>query len=288
MIKYNNITAIIFCFNEERRLPYITRNLEGFCRVVVFDGGSTDGSEEYCRRNGIEFYKRPPDETESRMDSLKWIFTQVHTDYILHVACSHFYPRKLLDEFGKVAARGKVKAVFNDVLIYRYGQIVHRPAFRRIASACNFYQKELVNFEESRIHAELGFKFNSSSMIRLPGLDDLSIRVFQDENCESFHRKTLNYQVREAKEKFKIIAKINVPLLFTKPFIRFIYSYIRLGSFTKGVPGLVYALTNLVYDINLSIMIWELEKNLDFKNTLAANDSMKLNLLKNMFNRDIK
>ena len=49
----NNITAMIFTFNEERRLPFIYDNLKEFCQIIVFDGGSSDGTEKFCNDNNI-------------------------------------------------------------------------------------------------------------------------------------------------------------------------------------------------------------------------------------------
>ena len=54
-----NITAIVFARNELRRLPYVIDNLKGFCEIIVCDGGSTDGTLDYCNKNNIKYVVRP-------------------------------------------------------------------------------------------------------------------------------------------------------------------------------------------------------------------------------------
>jgi len=193
-----SITAIVFTRNKERRIPVAYKNLKDFSEINVFDGGSTDGTEAFCRENGIKFVSRPVDTSEMRLQSLKWVYENAPSDYVIQVYCAHFYPRQLLDLFAHVAKENKKSAVFHDVVIYRYGAVVHRPLFRTISSACVFYRKSIINFEKSKIHDELAIAFDEKTMVRLKGHDDLSLHLFQDEDCESFTKTTINYEALEA------------------------------------------------------------------------------------------
>lgn len=273
-----NITALVYTRNEERRLPYVYENLRGFCEIIVFDGGSTDGTEEFCRKNGIKFVRRITDDFEP---GLRWVFEKTPTEYVMHVYCAHIYPQELLDQFAIVANEGKYEAVFHDVVIYRYGEVVHRPHFRRISSGCNFYKKSVVNFNESKIHDELAIRFSNERMLRLEAKDSLSLHLFQDDDCESFTKKTINYCVTEANQKFPEVHEPNIFKMFFGALGRFVYWHIRTGAFTKGSKGLVYSIMNLIYDINLSVMIWERSKKLLQPNSARLNDEMKKRLLTN-------
>jgi len=193
-----SITAIVFTRNKERRIPVAYKNLKDFSEINVFDGGSTDGTEAFCRENGIKFVSRPVDTSEMRLQSLKWVYENAPSDYVIQVYCAHFYPKQLLDLFAHVAKENKKSAVFHDVVIYRYGAVVHRPLFRTISSACVFYRKSIINFEKSKIHDELAIAFDEKTMVRLKGHDDLSLHLFQDEDCESFTKTTINYEALEA------------------------------------------------------------------------------------------
>lgn len=275
-----NITAIVFARNEERRISAVYQNLKDFCEIIVFDGGSTDGTEAFCRGNGITFVSRPADASEMRLQSLKWVYENTPTDYVIHVYCAHFYPKQLLDEFTQVAKENKRSAVFHDVVIYRYGDVVHRPLFRRISSACVFYKKSIINFEKSKIHDELAIAFDERTMVRLAGRDDLSLHLFQDEDCESFTKKTINYEALEARQRFAAGERMSGMGLIWRPIGRFLYRYFRTGSFTKGSKGLVYSILNLIYDINVSIILWELTSKCTFNEAVRKNSETRNHLIK--------
>lgn len=279
----NNITALVFALNEERRIPYIYQNLRDFCEIIVFDGGSIDGTETYCKNNGIKFIKRPEDNSEMRLQTLAWVYKQTQTEYVLHVYGAHFFPGQLLRKFAAVANEGKKLAVFHDVVIYRYGSVVHRPLFRRISAGCNFYQKSIIDFNKSKIHDELAITFDSETMIRLSARDELALHLFQDEDCESYTKKTINYQVIEARQRFAAGQTMNSIKLVFAPLGRFIYNYLRTGIFAKGEKGLAYALLNMIYDYNVSIILWEIQTRSTLEEAVKKNASRREQLLKGIF-----
>jgi glycosyltransferase involved in cell wall biosynthesis len=274
-----NITAMVFTRNEIKRLPFLYRNLKDFCEIIVFDGGSTDGTEEYCRQNGIRFVSRPEDNAIMRLKTLAWVYERVPTDYVMQVYGAHFFPKALLQKFSEIADENQKDAVFNDLVVYRYGDVVHRPHFRRISSVCLFYKKSIINFEKSKIHDELGITFNAQTMIRLPGKDDLALHLFQDEDCESFTKKTINYEALEARQRFDAGERMTGVKLLFGPVGRFIYRYLRTGSFTRGTKGLVYSVLNFIYDLNVCIILWELSNQITYENAVRKNSEKKTQLL---------
>ena len=214
-----------------------------------------------------------------RQKSLKWVYDNTPTEYVLHVFCAHYYPPELLNFFSQVADENKASAVFHDLVVYRYGDVVHRPLFRRVSSACNFYRKSLIDFKKSKIHDELGIQFDEGTMIRLPGKDELSLHLFQDEDCESFVKKTINYEATEARQRFAHGERVGFLGLLLRPLGRFIYRFIRAGSYARGSKGLVYALMNFVYDLNVSIILWELGNELTHAGAIRKNADKRWELL---------
>jgi len=191
---------------------------------------------------------------------------------VLHVFGAHYYPPPLLDLFSKIANENKLDAVYHDVVVYRYGEVVHKPPIRRISAACNFYKKGIITFENSILHNERGLTFNKKTMIRLPGSDELSLHLFQDEDCESFTKKTINYASMEARQRFARGERVDFTGILLRPLGRLFYRYLRTGSILYGSKGLIYAVMNLIYDINMAIIMWELANELTFSNALVKNE----------------
>lgn len=280
------ITAIIYSYNEVDRIPYVWKNLRGFCNVIVFDGGSTDGTADFCREHKIKFIVRPKDDSKMSLDSLRWVFENTPTDYVLRVFCAHYYPKPLLDYFAKVADQNKLSAVFHDVVIYRYGKVVHRPPVRRVASCCNFFKKSSVDFSKSKIHDEVPITFDGNSMMRLPGIDEMSLHLFQDEDCKSFTVKTIRYCDTEAYQRFIKGERVTVISMLIKPLGNFVYRYFRLGSFKMGFAGVAYSLLNMIYDYHVQILLWEKQNNLNIENAKKMNSLVREDLLRNSFFKD--
>jgi glycosyltransferase involved in cell wall biosynthesis len=275
-----NITAMILTLNEERRLPHVYENLKSFCNIIVFDGGSTDGTFEYCQKNNIKFVTRPEVDKsdEVGLSNLVWIFKNTPTEYVILVYCAHFYPVELLNTFSKIAHENRLSAVYQDLIIFRYGSVVHRPFIRRIPSVCNFFKKSIINFEGAKIHDELAIKFDKTNMIRLEAKDELSLHLFQDDDCQSFTAKTIKYAAMEAKHKFGTGKNFGFIELFFKPLWRVFYAYFRSGAVTRGIPGLIYSILNLVYDFQVNIMIWELSHNLNRQGLIKEHDLIRTKL----------
>lgn len=283
---------MVFTFNEERRLPFVYQNLKNFCDIIVFDGGSTDGTENFCRENNIKFIRRPENAVahtqENRQSEGMWPgilnFAYAHcpTDYVLHVFCAHFFPPALLREFDKVATEGKRMAVYNDVVVWRYGRIVHQAFLRRVSSACVFYKKSIIDFERTKIHDELGISFDEKTMVRLRPDNSNSLYLFQDESYISFTSKTIKYAEIEASQRVKRGESHGLIRGILKALFRFLYSYVRLGSFKFGSKGLAYAVLNLQYDISIALMSWEQNNSLGGGAPVQKNDEARVALMQEL------
>lgn len=280
---------MVFTFNEERRLPFVYQNLKDFCEIIVFDGGSTDGTEAFCKENNIKYIFRPINKNthtnanfqseEVYRGTFNFAYAHCATDYVLHVYCAHFYPPALLDEFDRVAIEREKVAVYNDVVIWRYGRIVHQSFLRRVSSACVFYKKSIIDFKRTKIHDELGIVFDKKTMVRLRADNSNSLYLFQDESCISFTIKTIKYAEIEARQQIERCEKKWLFKSLLKALLLFLYSYIRLGSFRFGSKGLAYAVLNLQYDISIALAVWEQNNGLGGIASFQKNDEVRVALM---------
>lgn len=283
---------MIFTFNEERRLPLIYDNLKDFCQIIVFDGGSIDGTEKFCKDNNINYILRPSNNLlsqENRQSEgmwpeiLKFAYEKCNTEYVLHVYCAQFYPKSLLNEFNRIARENEKTAIYNDVVVWRYGRVVHQAFLRRVPSVCVFHKKSIIDFKNTKIHDELGIVFNHKEMIRIKATNKTSLHVFQDETASSYIKKTLKYAEIEAKQKYERGEESGLIRAIAKAFVRFIYSYIRLGSFRFGSEGFAYAILNFQYEITIAIMMWEQKSKLNGIEPRIKNDKIRKIMIENFY-----
>jgi len=270
-MKSSKITAVISTKNEEYRLPLLIANLRGFSDIMVFDGGSTDGTEKICADNDVQFIIRPPEDRLVVGGDARFVLSHVKTPYVLQVNCSHYYPRHLLHAFASVAEEGKFKAVYHDLVIYSFGQVVHRPFFRRRSAACNFYHISAINFTNSRVHNEAPVEVSKSEQLVLPPIDDYAIHLFRDYDVRKTELNHGFYGDQDSRQRFESGVRTNLYFMIWRPLRYFLYQYIRCGSVCYGLAGFVYALLFAQLELNIQLKIWEMQNGLSLYNISKSN-----------------
>lgn len=274
-MKSTKITAVVFAKNEEQRLPLIFENLSNFSEIVVFDGGSTDHTKELCDLHGVQFISRPPENRHTVAADAKFVWAHVKTPYVLAVNCSHYYPRLLLDECKRIAEEGRYKAVYHDVVIYTYGQVVHRPFFRRRSSACNFYHVGVVNFENSKVHNETPVEARPEDRRVLPAKDEYAIHLFRDYDVAKAEANHSFYGDQDAKFRFESGVRANLWSMIWRPVKYFLHQYMRCGSIKYGTAGFVYAALFAQLEMNIQFKIWELQNQHQLRQLIRKNLSLR-------------
>lgn len=273
------ITAIVFAKNEEKRIGLVLKNLENFSKIIVFDGGSSDETEKICNECGAQFVRRPDGLKDFCGEEYRWGMSQVATPYVLLVNCSHYYPKRLLDTFRKVAKEGKYHAVYHDIVIYTYGQIVQKPFFRRRSSGCNFFRVDSINFENAAIHREVPVDIADKLILRLEAIDGLSIHLFRDYDLKKTELTHSRYSEAEAKQRFDRGERASPLKILLAPLYKFFYQYIRCGSIIRGSAGLVYALLGAYLELSIQIRVWEIGRGIDLESVTNAHLKMRSSMI---------
>lgn len=274
-MKSTQITAMILVKDESHRLPLIFKNLEDFAEIIVFDGGSTDNTEEVCNQYGVQFIQRPIEfRTVAGADG-KFALSQIVTPYVLFVNCAHYYPKRLLNEFKRVAEEGKYHAVYHDVVVYSYMRVVHRPFFRRRSSATNFYRVDAVNYLNSVVHNEAPVELPEHLKWRVPALDEYSVHLFRDYNVKKSESNHSFYGDLDAKQRFEMGLRSNLFMILWRPLKHFLYQYVRCGSICCGLEGFIYSVLYAQLELNIQIKLWELQNNFDLKDISDSHLKMR-------------
>jgi len=275
------ITAVILTRNEAHRLPSIFENLKGFARIEVYDAGSTDETKEICLVNGVKFQLREVTTLEVCGAMYKDAFAHVTTPYMLLVSCAHFYPQQLKEAFKKVANEGKYHAVYHDVVTYNYSKIVHRPFFRRRASACNFFKLDAINFEKAIYHNEVAVDVSEKLKLYLPATDEMSFHMFREYDAEKDEAQNIYYANLEAKQRFQLGARTNFKKIVYRTVKAFVRQYIRCGSICYGTEGLIYALKFANLELSIQVKIWEQQNFITLEGIKKNNQEIRKKMQNN-------
>lgn len=270
-MKSSKITAVVLTKNEAKRLPFIFENLKDFSEIVVFDGGSTDNTEQICAEQGIHFVHRSPELRSVIGADIKFSLQYVHTPYLLYVNCSHFYPRRLLAAFKLVAEEGKYHAVYHDYVVYTYGKVVHRPFFRRRSSGTNFYRVDAVNFEHSIVHNEAPVEVPEHLKFYVPAKDKYAVHLFRDYNVKKAETNHGFYSDLDARQRFEAGTRATLRSIIFRPLKYFLHQWIRCGSVTGGMKGFIYSILYAQLRLNVQLKLWELQNNLSIQAIIENN-----------------
>lgn len=278
-MKSKKITAVILAKDEAHRLPLIFENLKNFCESIVFDGGSTDGTQQVCQRYGAVFVERPPEAGLVVSGDIKFAYSYVKTPYVLFINCSHYYPQRLLEEFKRVANDEIYHAVYHDVLTYSYARVVHRPFFRRRSSATSFFRLDAVNFSRSILHNETPVVISENLKLKLPAKDEYSIHLFRDYDVKKAEENHSKYSSIDAKHRIEMGMRTNTRRLILKPLKHFFHQYIRCGSILYGVEGLIYSLLFAQLELNVQLKMWEIQSGHNIDSIRKKNIEIRRELL---------
>lgn len=78
----NNITFVIFAYNEEKRIEYPIRNLIKYGNVIVIDNCSSDNTRKIAENLGAIVYEYKNNGYVETPEELDFVRSRVTTDYM--------------------------------------------------------------------------------------------------------------------------------------------------------------------------------------------------------------
>jgi len=255
----NNITFVIFTYNEEKRIEYVVKNFINFGEVLIMDDGSTDKTKEIAERFGARFFLRPKTgkayvESPEVFDFVKktasnnWIYWG-HADQMM--------PKTLLDRLVKISNQEKIKYVFLPFYTYLWGDT--RRAMLK-GSYPIFFRKEYVDFSDDKIHGLGRFIGKDDEILRLPNKLELAIRHYSLYDLNKFILGHLNYAKAEAQQKYDSGIKFSSAVLLGAMLRYYLMYYKR--AFRGGVKGIMVSLLNAFFRLMVYARLYELENQI--------------------------
>ncbi len=255
----NNITFILFSFNEEHRIEHVVRNLVPYGEVYLLDGGSTDKTQEIAERWGAHFVTRPVIKTAhvETQEMFEFAKSLVKTEWIYWSYVDNLLPKTLLDKMAELSHQEKYAYVYVPIYTYLWGEIKH-PIIK--ASYANFFKKDLMDFSNNRMHGVGKFMGSETQILHLPNKLEYAIRHFSLYDLNKFVSGHLRYSNAEAEEKLATGKKFSLWYMFGS-MGHYFYLFYKRG-WKAGTRGLFISLLYVFFRLMVFVKLFELEQGI--------------------------
>lgn len=298
-IKMNNdITILLFAFNEEKRLRYFLDGVKDFSPIVVIDNFSEDNTVSIAREYTDAVYKFKNPGYVEHPDVLDFALSHVKTDWVFSARVDELIPATLLKKLDEV-----IKADSSDIVrISRFDLLFGKPCKswgRDYQSAC--FKKSVLDYKRNALY-ELAFTESARQLV-LPAKHELSLWHFSDYDVTSYTRTNNRYssisaemaiQRRQTSKKnyshslepikwigknllgwFQSSRRLTPLRIIIDPQLRFIWHYFLRGGIRSGMVGFVTSYLMMMEQMLTELKIWELENGITKKKIDTYYDELK-------------
>lgn len=225
------ISAVIITRNEERRIATCLSSLQGVVdEIVVIDSGSTDKTEEICKKHGAHFEFR---EWEGYSSAKNYGNEIAASDYILSIDADEALSQEL--RASLLAIKDKLRGAYSFSRLTSYcGKWIRHGAWYPDIKI-RLFAKGVANWQGS-VHEKLVLQ-DPTQLTKLKGdLLHYSIESISDQIA-----KINQYSTIMADQMFAKGKKASWVKLLLSPIARFIRMYLVQGGFRDGFLGFVIA-----------------------------------------------
>lgn len=217
------------------------------------DLGSTDGSIEICKKYSAKVFKH---NFVSYVEKVRnYAITKASGDWILVLDPDEVIPDSLKDKLKQISKDNKFAAV----------NIPRKNIFfgKWIAHANWWPDKQVRFFKKGQV--KWGDKIHEypkvfGKVLDLENREDLAIRHFGYQSINEFIDRQNRYSVIEAGNLHSSGVKFSPGLFFWKPAREFLVRFIRHCGFLDGFYGFALTVLMMIYQLQIMVKLWELEK----------------------------
>lgn len=255
----NNITFVIFTYNEEKRISYVIRNFIKYGEVFIMDDGSTDRTKEISEELGAKFFLRPKTDKAyvENQEIFDFVKSKVQTDYIYWGFADNLAPKTLVEKFVEIANKNIYKRVNAPLYSYLWGNVKNYAVkFYGLV----FFHKDFLDLSDNRIHGMGKFLGTEEQSIDLPNNEKYALYHFSTYNITKFIPAHLCYAEAEAMQRFGSGEKFSTK----KMLVDMAKTFYTWGKFIKGrgVLALIIPLNYVFFRLMMYTRLFELENNI--------------------------
>ena len=247
----NGITAIVCCYNEEKRLADTLNSLKAFDEVVVMDKSSTDRSAEIaaefgCRVVTVDYFDSFSD--QNAVKAVKEMWDSCQNEWLFEVTCSDVQHPALYSCMKEIINSGReINAVEVPLFRYSMGFTSKYSYFGDVQYQAKLFKKSCFDWEATRLHFDPGI--NMKNIVRLvPEDPKIGIYHLTHADLDTILERHLRYARVEAEDARGDggSRKENLDKSW-RAILRQVKDYVKYGTFRLGDRGRAQLCMLLIY-----------------------------------------
>lgn len=248
------ISVAIVNFNEEKKLESCLKSVVDLAdEIVVIDLGSTDQSKEVAKKFNCKLFshKYVPYVELVR----NFAVSKVSSDWVLVLDPDEQITDQLARQLRNISKQNKYAALNIPRKNIFFGKWIKHTNWwpdRHV----RFFRKGKVRWID-RIHF---YPQVDGEVLNLPAKEDLAIIHYGYDTVKQFIDRQNRYSSIEARNLYEEGVRFSWGLFFWKPIREFLVRFIRHGGFLDGFYGFTLTYLMMVYQLQVMIKLWELEK----------------------------
>lgn len=233
------ITAVVNTYNAEEHLDRVLRALEGFDELLVCDMQSQDQTLSIARRHGCRIVTFERGAHTIVEPAREYAIRQARSEWVLVVDADEIVTPELRDHLCRQARRQDLDGLYIARQNFFMGRFLHSA----YPDHClRFFRREKTHWPPV-IHCSPEV---SGHVERLPaGQRQLAFVHLANDSVASILRKANTYSDHELPRRRH--KGYGLWALLSRPAFRFFKSYILKRGFLDGMPGLIHAMLDALY-----------------------------------------
>jgi glycosyltransferase involved in cell wall biosynthesis len=245
-----NLSVGIITFNEEKRIGRTLEAIKDIAdEVVVVDSGSTDGTEEICRKYGAKFY---PESWKGYGLQKNSVIDKCTKDWILLIDADEVVSESLKERILQIV-KANEKAVYEiNFTSVCFGKKIKHGGWSG-SYRIRLFSKESGKYNDNMVHEEFITNFDIKKLKE-------DIHHYSYEDLADYLSKFNRYTSEGAKEYYKRGKKAGVFGIAFNPIFKFIRMYFFRLGFLDGLEGLLLAVLSANYTMVKYYKLLELNR----------------------------
>jgi len=273
----SDLTFLVFTWNEEARVESMLRCLSGHGKIIVIDNFSTDSTVNIAKKYTESVYQHKNIGYVENEETINFALSLATTKWVYLAYADELIPQQLMIEIKKIINDD----LYEIVEIYRRNFMFGQEVFNYGKHHLRMFVKDAVDFKSNIVH-KLG-KYNSekNKIIKIKNKKFTSIHHFSAYNSDRLELVHNRYANLEAEQRRYILKqRFSGIRAILKLFFYFFGTYLALGGFKGGWPGLFISIQIAYFKFSIEARLWEYENGISLASMTANYESMKESLIK--------